>query len=110
MKPAINSSMFSRFEKFIYAETHGSGLNYEYEWRLYRHGVRLDTYYQPIVNDYYIPAVKVTVWFNLDETFKVRCNNRKRGCYGLKDYLEDTFARVYGRWIQQEQDMIADGK
>lgn len=111
MKFATNSSMFARFEKFIYTETHGSGLNYTYEWRLYRHGIRLDTHYQPLhENGYYLPAVKVTVWFNLDETFKVRCNNSKLGCYGLKDYLEDTFARAYGEWLQHEQDMIADNK
>jgi len=113
MKLAINSSMFARFEKFIYAETHGSGLNYEYEWRLYRHGIRLDTYYQPLDENGYscfIPAVKVTVWFNLDETFKVRCRDTSKGYYGLREYLEDTFARTYGIWFQQEENMIADNK
>jgi len=111
MKFATNSSMFARFEKFIYAETHGSGLNYEYEWRLYRRGIRLDTYYQPLhENGYYLPAVKVTVWFNFDETFKVRCRNTGKGCYGLCEYLEDTFARFYGVWLQQEENMIANGR
>lgn len=83
-----------KFERAIYKNTHGSGLNYPYNFRWKGNILTINTYYRTM-NDagYYMAAVPVNVKIDSarPEVISIRCRNVGRHCYSLRDMLYDTF-------------------
>ncbi len=83
-----------KFERAIYENTHGSGLNYDYNFKWKGNILTIDTYYQ-LMNDvgYYVGStpVKIKIDSARPEVISIRCRNVGRHCYGLRDMLYDTF-------------------
>jgi hypothetical protein len=82
------------FEKAVKSNTHGSGLNYDYNFKWKGNILTVDTHYQ-LMNEagYYVGStpVKIKIDSARPEVISIRCRNTGKNCYGLRDELYDTF-------------------